>query len=212
MERLRLDHLVYAVPDLTAAIASFDSALGVSPAYGGRHTGMGTHNAILPFRGDTYLELIARDPDGTAPEHPRPFGLDTLEAPRLVTWAARSRAIEADVELARAIGFDPGVVLAMSREEPDGTVLNWKLTLNPTPRGDGLVPFVIDWGDARHPTQAASNAEDVCELKSFSAEHPAPSSITADLDALGCALQIKEANEPKLRAVLTGPNGSLSLS
>ncbi|MGY8804381.1 MAG: VOC family protein, partial [bacterium] len=64
MERLRLDHLVYAVPDLTAAIASFDSALGVSPAYGGRHTGMGTHNAILPFRGDTYLELIARDPDG----------------------------------------------------------------------------------------------------------------------------------------------------
>jgi hypothetical protein len=75
-----------------------------------------------------------------------------------------------------------------------------------------LVPFVIDWGDARHPTQAPSNAEDVCELKSFSAEHPAPSSITADLDALGCALQIKEANEPKLRAVLTGPNGSLSLS
>lgn len=211
IERLRLDHIVYAVPDLAAGIATFEESLGVAPTFGGRHTGMGTHNAILPFRGETYLELIASDPDAPDPSGPRPFGLDHLEGTRLVTWAVRSRGIDADVVLSKANGYDPGFVIPVSREEPGGTVLSWKLTLRAEPRGDGLVPFVIDWGDARHPTRAAG-AEAQCDLTGFSAQHPDPDSIRADLDALGCALEIADAPTPGFRAEITGPAGSLTLT
>ena len=203
---------MYAVPDLAEAIRSFENALGVAPSFGGRHTGVGTHNAILPFCDDIYLELIAIDPEADVPSIPRPFGLDILVAPSLVTWAVRSRAIEADFELSKANGYDPGIVVPMTREEPDGTLLSWKLTLQTRPRGDGLVPFVIDWGSSRHPTHAAADSGASCELESFSAQHPDPGSIRDDLEALGCALEVEEAATPGLRAKLTGPNGSLTLT
>ena len=226
--RLTLDHLVYAVPDLAEAIGHFEKRLGLTPLPGGRHEGLGTRNAILPFQGETYLELIASDPDGPDPKQPRPFGLDTLNEPRLVTWAVRSRSIEADVELARKHGFDPGIVLAMTRREPDGEILQWQLSLRQKPFGDGLVPFVIDWGKSRHPAavtglgshdqndeepdpRAKARPAPGGELSDFSATHPDPASIQAALDALGVVLDVQPGTIARLNARLTGPAGSLEL-
>ncbi len=42
-----IDHLVYAVPDLRAAVADVEERLGVRARDGGRHTGPGTYNALL---------------------------------------------------------------------------------------------------------------------------------------------------------------------
>lgn len=200
------------MPDLSKARQSFERATGVSAAFGGRHAGMGTHNAIVPLGGETYVELIAPDPDAANPGAPRPFGLDDLDAPRLVTWAVRSRAIEADVELARANGFDPGIVLAMTREEPDGHVLRWRLTLRSEPACGGLIPFVIDWGNARHPTASVADGEHRGELTRFTGQHPDPAAVREDLTALGCALEVERASRPGLRAVIAGPGGSITLA
>lgn len=227
-ERLKLDHLVYGVPDLAVAMEDFKKSLGLTPVLGGRHEGLGTHNAILPLGGETYLELIASDPGGPIPNQPRPFGLDILRDPRLVTWAVRSRSIETDVEHARKQGFDPGIVFAMTRREPDGEVLEWKLSLRQKPFGDGLVPFVIDWGKSQHPaavtglhshdqndeqTDHRTNARPAphCELSDFSATHPDPASIQAALGALGVALDVQTGTIARLHARLTGPAGSLEL-
>jgi len=210
------------------AMDEFEKQLGVAPLFGGRHEGLGTHNAILPLTGETYLELIASDPDGPVPSQPRPFGLDTLCDPRLVGWAVRSRAIETDVERARERGFDPGIVFAMTRREPDGEALEWKLSLRREPFGDGLVPFVIDWGKSRHPAAAAGIAPDDrnhdrtrprtktevtqhCELWAFYGMHPDPAPIRAALDAMGVALDIRAATIAGLTARLRGPAGSLEL-
>ena len=219
-DRLALDHLVYGVPDLANAIDDLEKHLGLAPVFGGRHAGLGTHNAILPLMGKTYLELIARDPDGPMPNQPRPFGLDTLRSARLVTWAVRSRAIEADVQRARERGFEPGIVFPMTRKEPDGETLHWKLTLRQTPFGDGLVPFVIDWGNTRHPAAVAGNDSNDrvddkpalrCKLFAFYAYHPDPEPIQAALDALGVALDIRPGTKAWLNARLTGPAGFLEL-
>jgi hypothetical protein len=227
-ERLKLDHLVYGVPDLAEAIDDFEKRLGLTPVLGGRHEGLGTHNAILPLGGETYLELIASDPDGPIPNQPRPFGLDTLRDPRLVTWAVRSRSIESDVELSRKHGFDPGIVLAMTRRESDGQILRWQLSLRQKPFGDGLVPFVIDWGKSRHPAavtglgfhdqndeetdpRATARPAPAAELSDFSATHPDPASIQTAFDALGVVLDVQPGTTARLNARLTGPAGFLEL-
>src|SRR5438876_10290530 len=53
----RFDHAVIGVRDLDEAIRHYRS-LGFDVSPGGRHTGLGTHNAIVRF-GLDYLELIS---------------------------------------------------------------------------------------------------------------------------------------------------------
>jgi len=203
-----IDHLVYAVPNLEEATRDLEERLGAPIRPGGRHEGLGTHNAILPLDDSIYVELIAADPLQPSPGRPRPFGLDSLDQARLVTWAARTNEIESAVARARKRGFDPGLVLDMTRAQPSGETVSWKLTVRSEAAGDGLVPFVIDWADAIHP---ASRGEAPCRLESFSAEHPEPAVIEEALAALDVALEVSLAAVPRLTAVVSGPSGRVTL-
>ena len=55
---LRLDHVVYAAPDLDEAEVRFREEFGLDSSEGGRHERWGTANRIVPL-GDQYLELVA---------------------------------------------------------------------------------------------------------------------------------------------------------
>jgi len=163
-----LDHIVLAVPDLAAGVEQFTERTGVRPVPGGRHLGVGTANHLVGLDGcgDAYLEIIGPDPDQPAPPQPRPFGIDDLAAARVATWAVRPADLDRQVAEARARGYDPGAPRAMSRATPDGEGLHWRLTgLDPT-AGEGLVPFLIDWGSTPHP---ASRGLPVVRLRSFEA-------------------------------------------
>lgn len=203
-----LDHLVYAVPDLQSGVEAFSERLGAAPAFGGRHASLGTHNAILPLVGGRYVELIAPDPSSPAPAGRRPFGLDDLSAPALVTWAAGTADIEADVERARDAGYDPGTVVELARETPEGERLTWRLALRPDPPGDGLVPFLIDWGSTPHPS---GTREAVCSLEGFTAVHPDPEPVREVLRALDVSLDVEAGPAPRLRALVVGPEGRFEL-
>jgi hypothetical protein len=201
-----IDHLAYAAPDLEAAVSELERRLGVRAAPGGKHRGLGTHNALLSL-GDSYLEIIAPDPEQPAPAQPRPFGIDGLGRPRLAGWAARAPDIDERVRRARGTGYDPGEVLEFGREAPDGARLTWRFTFPPS-AGDGLVPFLIDWGDTPHPSAGAPGG---CSLVSLRAEHPAPDGIEAMLEALGVELDVARGPEAALIAVLDTPNGRVEL-
>ncbi len=209
--RLTLDHLVYGVPDLVEAMYEFNRRLGRAPQPGGRHEGLGTHNAILPLAGETYVELIASDPDAPAPRQARPFGLDSLDGPRLITWAVRSRSIESDIKRAREHGFDPGAIIGMSRRSPAGELLEWKLTIRAKPFGDGLLPFVIDWGRTPHPAASEQGDRNDLLLTEFSAAHPDPRSIGDALAALAVDLEVEVNPQPRLSALIAGPEGDFLL-
>ncbi|KAA6222605.1 VOC family protein [Streptomyces albofaciens JCM 4342] len=201
-----LDHLVLATPDLESTAAEVAALTGVRPVPGGGHPGRGTRNALLGLGDGAYLEIIGPDPAQPGPEAPRWFGIDSLTGPRLAHWAVRVRGIAGHVARARALGYDPGEPVAMCRRTPDGGTLSWTLT---PPRAGGLVPFLLDWGDAPHP--AAGQDLPVVPLRAFSGTHPDPATIRAELAALGAALTVEAGDDPGLTAVLEGRNGPVSI-
>ncbi len=185
----RLDHLVYAVTDLEAAVAEFAERTGVSPVEGGRHLGRGTRNHLVGLGPTSYLEIIGPDRDNPPePATAVPFGLDRLTAPKLVTWAVRPADIEAAVVYKRQL-------------------LEWRLaSTHPAPLA-GITPFLIDWGDTPHP---ASTGLPRVELAALHATHPDPAAVRRVSDALGITLDVT-AGPVGLRAVLVTPRGTVTL-
>ena len=201
-----IDHLVYAAPDLPAAVAEVEGRFGVLAQAGGRHDGSGTHNALLALGAQTYLEIIAPDPGQPTPPMPRPFGVDGLHGGALVSWALACDDIDAAVARARSRGYDPGEVADGQRATPTGTVLRWRLTRNAMP--GSLIPFLISWGDIEHPARSAPHR---LTLEAFHLEHPDPRSLALPLAALGADVEIRPAGTAALIAHLSGPNGSMVL-
>lgn len=110
-----IDHLLWAVPELEEGRRRLAERTGVEAALGGRHPGVGTHNALLDLGDERYLEIIAPDPTQSEAS-----GLGLLvaevESPRLLTWCARTRDVDALAAAARHAGLEPGEPVAMSRE------------------------------------------------------------------------------------------------
>ncbi|MFD7433170.1 VOC family protein [Streptomyces sp. NPDC059861] len=182
-----LDHLVLATPDLAATVAEFARRTGVTPVTGGSHVGLGTRNYLVGLGGTGYLEIIGPDPEQSTPGGPRPFGVDELPAPRTLTWAISPPDLDAAVASARARGYDPGTPRAMSRRTPDGTLLRWRLTDGAAAHPSGLVPFLIDWSAARHPS---ATGLPVTPLLSLTATAPDPAEIRPLLAALDTELPL----------------------
>ena len=204
-----VDHLVYASPDLYAGIDQIEQSLGVRAIPGGRHLAWGTRNALLSLGEMTYLEIIAPDLELPIPVRGRPFGIDTLSAPRLVTWAVKGTNLDQIVETARNLGLDLGEVSSGSRLQADGTRLEWMLTDLYMPRMDGVIPFFIDWGASPHP---AACLPKVCNLIALHLGHPQAERIQNIIANLGLDIQVEMASEPVLSARIQTPGGILLLS
>ena len=217
-----IDHLVYGAPQLASAVARLEDLLGVAAAAGGRHEGRGTHNALLALGDDTYLEVIAPDPSQPAPSGPRPFGLDHLTEPRLVTFAVHpasrppdlaargeTRRLERWRRRALQRGYDPGPVKTGGRRRLDGTELSWHLCQHTELPCGGAVPFLIDWGSTRSPALTAPAG---CRLLELEVGHPQPEAVRAALRALEVTVSVHSSPAPRLQATLTTPRGRVLLA
>jgi hypothetical protein len=196
-----IDHLVYAAPDLDAGVAEIERLLGVRPAAGGRHPRWGTRNALLSLGPSAYLEVVGPDPEAPRPARGRLFGVESLDRPRLVTWALRCEAIEEVAARLSALG----TVEAGSRETPDGALLSWQLTDPYAMPLGGAVPFLIAWGDTPHPATAAPPAGSLAGLW---IEHPDPPAVRAALALLGIHPPVTRAPLPRLVATIRPQGGA----
>ncbi|MER7786684.1 VOC family protein [Streptomyces sp. NPDC097640] len=203
-----LDHVVLATPDLEATVADFARRTGVRPAPGGAHPDRGTRNYLVSLGGSGYLEIIGPDADQPEPPRPRPFGIDRLTGPRMVTWAISPPDLDRAVADAHAVGYDPGPVLPMSRRRPDGTLLTWRLTSFDTAHPSGLVPFLIDWTGSAHPTQAGLPQTPLLDL---SARTPDPDGVRALILALGTSLPLS-SGPLRLSLTVDTPRGPVTFT
>ncbi len=204
----RMDHLVYATPNLEHSIADLEGRLGVRPVIGGQHPGRGTRNALLALSDSSYLELIGPDTTQPAADRPPWFAMDHLREPRLLTWAVKERALDELKSKAEAHGVHLGPVEAGHRQRADGTDLRWRFTDPTTVVADGLVPFFIDWGDSPHP---AASAPPGLVLDSLRAEHPQPTAVRHALSAVGIDLLVERGSRPVLIASLRTQRGIVEL-
>lgn len=132
-----IDHVVIVVADLDRAITSFE-ALGFTVVRGGRHTGLGTHNALIAFADGAYFELIAFL--GLFSTH-RWFGA-VSKGGGLTDFCMQTDDLDADVASFKCAGAAIGEPFAMERERPDGYRLKWVLAVAEPPSA-GAVPFLI---------------------------------------------------------------------
>jgi Glyoxalase-like domain len=204
----KVDHLVYATPDLNRGVEEIEKILGVRATPGGQHPGRGTRNALITLGPAIYLEIIAPDPEQPPPKTPRPFGIDGLKASRLVAWAAKGSDLESLRDEAARKGARLGEVMSGSRRRTDGVLLSWRYTDPQTVLADGLVPFFIDWGQSPHPARTAAQGASLIALR---AEHPDAQRVQRLLNELGLDLPVQTGATPALVAIIDSPRGRVEL-
>lgn len=145
----RFDHTVIAVRNLDAAISTYQ-ALGFDVSPGGRHTGLGTYNAIIRF-GLDYIELLSVY-DQVEAEQGRGLGGKALldffarQEGGLVGYALATDDIEQEAERFRSAGLQAEGPFGMQRMRPDGHLLSWSLLVPGGVSWRRRWPFFIHWG------------------------------------------------------------------
>lgn len=198
-----VDHLLLGVPNLEEGIAWVEEKTGVQAILGGRHPGIGTHNALLSLGAKQYLEIIAPDPTQTTIAPHFAF-VQLATEPRLLTWAAATTNIEEIAAKAKLAGFALNGPNAGSRTRPDGRTLSWKTLF--LQHGLGLrIPFFIEWDNASlHPSEDSPSG---CSLRSFIMESSQPTELRVMLKQLGIDADISYGDEPRMKVVLDTPKG-----
>jgi hypothetical protein len=205
------DHLVVAAATLEEGEAYLEQRLGVRAQRGGKHVAMGTHNSLIGLGAKRYIELIAIDPEASAPDRPRWFALDSAalqsrlrEAPRLIHWVARTD----DIGAARqALAIDTGAVQAMTRD-----AFEWRITVpaDGALPAAGVLPTLIQWSDACHPADALPDYG--LRLLALAAAHPQPGVIRSALAALslGETVKVTYGTQARLAAMVQTRRGPVT--
>jgi catechol 2,3-dioxygenase-like lactoylglutathione lyase family enzyme len=131
---LKLDHVVLLVKDLTTAIADFEK-LGFNVMIGGEHTGGATHNALIIFEDDNYIELIAFKREDNAHR----WGHYTqTKGEGLIDYALVPDNMNEAVALIRERGLEVIGPNDGGRLRPDGQAVRWQNAAFTTPE----LPFL----------------------------------------------------------------------
>jgi hypothetical protein len=136
----QLDHLVILVSDLEFASADYE-CLGFAVTPGGEHADGLTRNALVPFQGGTYLELVSfldpEDPTDNVWGWRRFYPQEGL-----IDYCVASDDLDADVKRLASLGFGVESPEDGGRRLPDGTNIRWR---SARIRQEGRIfPFLIE--------------------------------------------------------------------
>ncbi len=202
IDGVEIDHILLGVPELDTGVRWIQDEFNIAAGKGGRHLGVGTHNALVALGGRTYLEVIAPDPEQLVPKAALPYGLGALSAPRLINWAVRVPNMDTWASRLYQLGI-PTQLKARDRVNPDGQRLAWRTAAMPATTFvngadlTGLIPFAIDWQDTVHPSETAPTG---IVLESLSLCHPQAALVQTTAATLELPVLVEQAEEPYLKA------------
>lgn len=145
-----IDHVVVVVRDLEDAIRDY-AALGFTVTPGGTHADGKTHNALITFADGSYIEVLAFLDREHSYNHPWRHRLDEGEG--IEDFAVGSDDLAVDAARMRSedepAGQEMGPVVDGGRRRPDGQELRWRTARFVQPRGEAVLPFLIQDVTAR---------------------------------------------------------------
>ena len=208
----KIDHFAIGADSLEQGIRAMEAQLGVTVPRGGKHAAMSTHNCVMQSGNESFLELIAIDPDAPADlGRTRWFTLDDpstqarlKDRPRALCWVVGTDDLDAVIANSP---IDLGEVVLFTRGDR-----SWRLTV---PRDgslpmDGLVPAFIEWSPGPHPS--AGQQDLGVALPSVRLTHTAPEALLSILKALRVDhLAEVSAGDTGLSFVLSTPRGEVTL-
>ena len=100
-----------------------------------------------------------------------------------------------------------GGLISGARQKPDGTLLSWQLTDPSIELEQGLLPFLIDWGESEHPARSIIQGG---MLKELQVSHPNPQDLKSKLALLGFDLMVRQG-PPGLKAIIATNSGLVAL-
>ena len=205
----QIDHIVYCVHDLAAAVEQFSTEYGITPVIGGQHLHQGTHNALINLGGECYLEILAIDVSNKKVTRNRWMGIDHLGQPKITRWSLRSNNLSKDIKAIEKVKPELGSISVGQRRTPAGRLLKWNMSLPLSSPEVELLPFLLDWSESDiHPTHGL---EQNCELIGMELQHLAPESLTECYAELGIGIEVQQAETPVIRATFKGPRGEFVL-
>ena len=207
----KVDHFAVGAATLEQGVAALENALGVSVPRGGKHAAMSTHNCVMQAGKESFLEILAIDPEAPPPGRARWFTLDDpatrarlAARPRALCWVVGTDDLDATVANSP---LELGEIVPFSRGER-----SWRLTVpkdGGLPEG-GLVPAFIEWSPGPHPSTGMQDLG--VRLKTIRLHHPEPGRFGEILRALQVDHLAEVAEGPRnLSFVLDTPAGEAVL-
>ena len=205
---IRLDHILWAAPDLDDGAKTIERLTGVAPARGGVHPGLGTRNSLIALDSGVYFEIIAPDPAQSLAGN-RGGRIVEQTRPGVMTFAIASDDLASLREAALRERLGVNGPVAMHRNTPSGARLDWTILYLEDARFGEAIPFVIDWGKTPHPSTSLPGG---CRLQSFTVTHPEVEALARLYAALGIPIAAKRAAYPGFVVELSTPNGEVVLT
>ena len=136
-----VDHLIIAVKDLDQAISDYEKILGITPCWKGKHSELGTKNALFNFE-NTYLELLSPCDAGPGTEFIN--ALLAEKGDHLAGIALGTQNIEHTKEALKKNGYAVEISSGEAVNEKDGKIRRWKNIFLPNALSRELFIFIIE--------------------------------------------------------------------
>ena len=156
-----VDHLIIAVKNLDQAINNYEKVLGLTPCWKGKHTELGTKNALFNFE-NTYLELISPCDAGLGTEL-----IDSLlekKGDHLAGIVLGTQNIEQTQEDLNRNGHTVEISSGEAVNEKDGKIRRWKNIFLPSTISRELFVFIIEHTEGNLPKYKSQDSSKVKKL------------------------------------------------
>ena len=156
-----VDHLIIAVRDLNQAINDYEKVLGISPCWKGKHSELGTKNALFNFE-NTYLELLS--PCDAGPGTELINLLLEEKGDHLAGIVLGTQSIEQTQENLNRTGHSVEISSGEAINEKDGKIRRWKNIFLPSALSRELFIFIIEHTEGNLPKHESQDSSKVKKL------------------------------------------------